>query len=439
MITIYKKLIASVLALVSVPVVSIAQSMDIDLSKAIEIALAENPTIKVADKDVQLKEIADKEAWQALLPTADINLSASHSIQVAQVKMGGNTFKMGQDGTTTATGALTVALPVFVPTVYQNMKMTKQDIELAQEKARSSRIDLVNQVTKAYYGALLAKDSYDVMVRSYNVSKENYEIVEKKYSVGSVSEYDKISAEVQMRSMNSTMVSAQTGLTLSLLKLKVLMGINPEIDVNITDNLKAYESQLTLANTEASKEELANNSAIRQLDMTNDILGRTEKLLKTNFMPTVALAFNGQYQSISNDNFNFFGYDYSPSATLQLTVSIPVFHASNFTKLKSNKLQRLQLADTRENSVRQLEMAMNTYRKNMQTTLVKIESDRQAVSQATKAVNISSKRYEVGRGTILEVNQSETALTQAELTYCQSVYDYLSNKADLDMTLGRGY
>jgi outer membrane protein TolC len=50
---------------------------------------------------------------------------------------------------------------------------------------------------------------------------------------------------------------------------------------------------------------------------------------------------------------------------------------------------------------------------------------------------ISGKRYEVGGGTILELNQSETALTQAELIYVQSIYDYLANSADLDYTLGR--
>ena len=50
---------------------------------------------------------------------------------------------------------------------------------------------------------------------------------------------------------------------------------------------------------------------------------------------------------------------------------------------------------------------------------------------------LSAKRYDVGKGTILELNQSETALTQAELTYHQSIFDFLTNKADLDYTLGR--
>lgn len=438
-------LVVSALVTFMAPNISNAQSnsaasvgnMDLNLKKAIEIALAENPTIKVADKDIQLKEIADKEAWQALLPSVSANMSLSHSIQVAAIKTAMGEFKMGADGTTTAMAGLTMTLPIYAPAVYQNMKMTKEDILLAQEKARSSRLDLVNQVTKAYYAALLAQDSRDVIKRSYDVAKQNFEVVDKKFQVGKVSEYDKISAEVQMRSMNSSVTSAETGLNLALLRLKVLMGINTAIDINIKDSLKDYEKDLTLSKTQVNENELVNNTALRQLDMNKNMLERANKLLKTSFLPTVGMQLQGQYQSYSNDNWNVFKYKFSPSSTLALSVSVPIFQASNWTKLKSNKLQIEQLADTRTNTMRQLSMAAQSYRKNMISTITKLESDREAVKQANKAVTISAKRYDVGRGTILELNQSETALTQAELTYHQSIYDYLTNKADLDYTMGR--
>ena len=70
-------------------------TMDLTLEKAIEIALAENPTIRVADKDIELKKIADKEAWQALLPTLDATLSLSDNIKVAEMVTGMGKFKMG--------------------------------------------------------------------------------------------------------------------------------------------------------------------------------------------------------------------------------------------------------------------------------------------------------------------------------------------------------
>ena len=61
------------------------------------------------------------------------------------------------------------------------------------------------------------------------------------------------------------------------------------------------------------------------------------------------------------------------------------------------------------------------------------------VMQAQKAVQIAGKRYEVGKGTVLELNTSQVQLTEAELTYNQSIYDYLVAKADLDQVLGKDY
>lgn len=411
-------------------------SLDLNLSKAIEIALAENPIMKVADKEIQLKKVADTEAWQNLLPQLDASLALSHSIKVAEIRTSMGSFKMGMDGSTTAQGGLTMTLPLFAPAVYANMKLTKEDILVAQEKARNSKLDLVNQVTKAYFGALLSQDSYKVMQKAYDTSKKYYDVIDNMYKVGRVSEYDKISAEVQMRNMNSSVVSAQTGVKLSQLQLKVLMGITADIDLNITDSLMAYENTLLLPN-EFGVDEIDNNSNLKQLDLNYNLLQKTRKILNTNFMPVVAMQLTGQYQSMSNDNWNLFNYHYSPSVSLAFSVSIPVFRASNWTKLKTNKIQMESLLETRQNTKRQLSMAAQSYRENMISTVAKLESNKQAVYQADKAVTISEKRYEVGKGTILELNQSETSLTQAELTYHQSIYEYLTNKADLEYTLGR--
>ncbi len=410
--------------------------MELTLSKAIEIALAENPTMKVADKDIQLKMVAQQEAWQALLPSLDGSIGLSHSIKVAEIRTSMGSFKMGMDGSTTAQAGITLTLPLFAPAVYQNMKLTKEDILVAQEKARSSKLDLVNQVTKAYYGALLSKDSYEVIQKAYKTSKEYFDLIDNMYKVGRVSEYDKISAEVQMRNMASSVVSAETGVNLSLLQLKVLMGVTADVDIDIKDALKAYENQLVVPE-QIYADQVENNTNLKQIDLNMSLINRAYKILKTNFMPTVAMQFTGQEQSMSNPNWNIFKYHFSPSLSMAFAVSVPIYKASNFTKLKSNRIQAAQLLDTRDNAKRQLSMAATSYRENMISTVAKLESNRQAVAQADKAVAISAKRYDVGKGTVLELNQSETALTQAELTYSQSIYEYLTNRADLDYTLGK--
>ena len=161
--------------------------LHVDLKKAIDIALDENPTIRIAEKDIELKKIADKEAWQALLPEISVTGTLQHTLLAAEMKLGGNSFKMGQDNTNTVNIAAALNVPLFAPAVYQNMKLTKEDIRLAEEKARGSKLDLINQVTKAYYSALLAQDSYEVMKQSYETSRLNHQIISERFRVGKVS------------------------------------------------------------------------------------------------------------------------------------------------------------------------------------------------------------------------------------------------------------
>lgn len=411
--------------------------LHVDLQKAIAIALDENPTIRVAEKEVELKVLADEEAWQALLPEIAVNGSLQHTLLAAEMKLGDNSFKMGRDNTNTVNIGASLNVPVFAPTVYQNMKLTKEDIKLAQEKARGSKLELINQVTKAYYQALLAKDSYQVMKKSYETSKLNYDVVSERERVGKVSEYDKLSAEVQMRSMNSTMVSAENGETLALLQLKVLMGVTANIRLAIDDRLENYESQLVIPELLDQERRLVDNSVMRQFALNQSLLERSYKVAKAAFLPTVSFTLAAQYQSLYNDNWEFWNYDYSPSASFTINVSVPIYRASNWSRLKTIKLQMAELEDNRTNTLRNLNMAADSYKSNMMSSLAQVNSNSIAVAQAEKALSISNKRYEVGRGTILEVNQSQTALTQAQLTYNQSIYDYLTNKSDFDYTLGR--
>lgn len=412
----------------------------LNLDKALEIALSDNPTIKVAEEEIALKRVAHKETWQNLLPEASIAGSMSHTITAPQFSIGDQTVKMGKDKANTVTGALSVSLPLFAPSVYRAMSLTKTDIELAVEKSRATKQDLVNQVTKAYYQLMLSQDSYDVLQKSYKLAEDNFNIVNAKYQQGAVSEFDKISAEVQMRSVKPNVISAGNAVTLSKLQLKVLMGITANVDIKIDDSLAAYE-EAVFANQLENKmhEGLSNNTTMKQLELNRLMLQKNIKSLRTNFMPTLGMGYSYQYQSMNNDSWNLFNYKYGSSSSLVFNLNIPLYKASNFTKLKSNRIQIRQLEQNRIDTERKLNMQIESYQDNMAASSEQVSSNKVNVNQAEKAVQIAGKRYEVGKGTVLELNTSQVQLTEAELTYNQSIYDYLVAKADLDMVLGRDY
>ena len=410
--------------------------LKLTLDDALNIALSDNPTIKVAEQQIEVKKISKDEAWQTLLPSADFSGTVQYTLLAALMKLNGMEFKMGQDNTSTWNGQIQISMPIFAPTIYATMNMTKTDLINAIEQSRSSKLDLVNQVTKAYYQVILAQDSYDVLCKSLEQAQKNFDVVKSLYELGGTSEYDKISAEVQLRSLNPTVIQARNAVSLAKLQLMVLMGVDPETEIVVEGSLEDYEDLLYDEALQAGGYSLANNTNMRQLKLNETMLNQTLHMQKMNFLPTLSLAGTYSFQSLYNDNWNVFDYTWAKSSSIVLSLSVPIFRIGNFTKLRSTRLQISQLNENIGYTEKQLNMQVRSYVDNMKASAEQVASNHEAIEQAEKGREIASKRYEIGKGTILELNNSEVSLTQAKLTYSQSIYNYLAAKADLDKVLG---
>lgn len=412
------------------------EKLALTLEQAIEIALSDNPTIQVAEQTVQLKKISNKETVMGLLPEASLSGAYTRTIKKQTMVMMGQKIEIGIPNQ--YQGGLSVSLPIFAPTLYKSMKLTKTDVALAVEQARASKQDLVNQVTKAFYQTLLAQDSYAVLEKSFAQSEENFRIVNAKFEQGRVSEFDKISAEVQMRNLKPSVISARNAVELSKLQLLVLMNIEPETEFELIGSLKDYEESVYAGILTADTNSLKENSALKQMDMNVKMLQQTLSLNKQNFAPMVALQFNYMYTCMT-DNFKFKDYEWNPYSNVSLSISVPLFKYSNFSNMKKTNIQIGQLMQNRDYTARQLAMQQQSYLNSMAASAEQVSSNKEAITQAEKGRAIAEKLYEVGRGTILELNSAEVALTQAQLTYAQSIFDYLSAKADLDKLQGKEY
>ena len=167
-------------------------TMRISRQKCVEIALAENPTVKVADLEVKKVNYAKKEVQGSLLPTIDFSLAYQRSIelQTMNMSMGGQSsqIKMGTDNNWNT--GFTAAMPLVNASLWKSIQISETQIQSSLEDARASRIDLINNVNKAYYAFLLAIASRDVILQNYDIAKMNAEIYKKQFDQGTASEYD---------------------------------------------------------------------------------------------------------------------------------------------------------------------------------------------------------------------------------------------------------
>ncbi len=449
----------------------------VNLKQAIDIALSESPTVIIAGQEIEKKKYAKKEItsqlWPQLAATAGYTRTVKKQImymggdgssftsmlmdpvvaltkplydklgvEMPDITAGNETESSGDGGMEVGldnnwSGGFGLSLPVFAPTLYKSIQLSAIDIDLAAELSRSSKQDLVNQVSKAYFQFLLAQDSYEVIQQSYKQAEDNADIVRSKFEQGLVSEYDKIRAEVQVRNLSPNLIQSKNAISLTRLQLKVLIGLAPEKDIVVSGKLSDYEKDLYYDYMKVDTALLANNSTLKQMDLQSEMLKTTYEMSKAAFLPNISFDAVYQWTAMNND-FKFSDYVWNPYGTIGLSVSFPIFTGgSRIHKMKQTKVEMNQLYWNRTNLRRNLSMQVENCLNNMQQSIEQLASNKENVNQAIKGRNIAQKRYEVGQGTILELNDSELALTQSKLTYTQAIYDFLVAKADLDLVLGK--
>lgn len=436
-------MVMAIICLLPLGMLNAQDTLTVSLPKALEIAMSQSPTIKVANKEIERVNYSIKEKFAAAFP--QINASGSYQRALKKQRMflpfsfvpgqepDPNGIEVGVDNNINF--GLGASLPLISPTLWAALEMTELDTKLVLESARSSKISLINQVSKAYYAILLTQDQYNVFKRSLQNASENARIIQKKFKQGTVSEFEWIRADVQVRNASSNLVSAESAVNMSKLQLKMIMGLEMNIGIKVEGSLSAFEKNKYEDVLQVDTSSLKTNTDLNQFDIKSSQLDHALKMQKAAWWPTLVASFNLAYTTMGNDGkmSSFF-----PTSNAGVQLSIPLFQGgTRVYKEKQLKIQQSELKDQRDNLRRSLEMQAITYLDNIKKALEKIESNKEGLRQAEKALSISNKMYEVGSNTFLDLSNSELAFIQAGLMYNQSVFDYLSAKADLEKLLGK--
>lgn len=430
-------LLAGIMTCGMVTTVQAQDSVHIDLNKALEIALSESPSMRIADRNVQIKQIYKKEQIVSLFPDVSIASNYNRTLlkQTMSMDMGGQTMniKVGRDNTYSVGANLSLPLVSFP--LWSSLKLSSMDIDLALESARSSKIELVNQVKQAYYTYLLAKQSLEVLQASYNNLEASNTLVTQSFEQGLVSEFEKLRSDVALQNQRPAVSSAAKAVKLAAMRLKVVLGMDVNEPVIFDGQLSDYENAVLSATMPSDQElQLAYNSALRQMDIGIEQLEQSKKIVREASLPMLALAGAFQYSGMGDDGGTFTNYPYSYVA---LSLQIPIVGwAATHYKLKQSDLNIQNLKDQRLDLERNLRLGVQSYLNDMQQAIEDIASDSETMRQAQKAYDIAQKQYEVGMNTWLDLRTTELTLTTTQLTYCQDIFNYLTAKANLDATLG---
>lgn len=450
----------------------------ISLEQALKIALSENIAVKVADKEIERTKYAKKGTYASLFPQIDATGSYQRTIKKQVMYMdfdmssfgGGSAAGSGSTGSGTAgtgegsgtvsgstasssknngglevgrwntwSAGVSASMPVINAQLWKSIKISGMDVELAVEKARASRLDMVSQVKNAYYAVLFSKEAFNVYKEVYENAMTNYAETEKKYNVQKATDLDMARAKTNVANAIPNVYNAESSIILALWQLKAVMGIDLEMNIDVEGAIEDYSEYMTSDVTKADSISLDRNSTMKQLEIQANELAQSIKAQQYAYIPTLSLAFNYSYNAMTND-FNFKEYRWTPYSYVGVSLSIPIFSGGkrlNQVRQARNSYEqmRLQMTSTERNLKISIRQSLNT----METNVKSYDAAKDAVASAEKAYSIAEKSYEVGRATLTDLNDAQLALTQARLAESQAVYNFIVAKTQLEQTLGQDF
>ncbi len=449
----------------------------ITLEQALEIALSENVSVKVADMEIERTGYAKKGAYAALFPQIDASGAYQRTIKKQVMYMdvdmsaimgggaaGGNGAGTGDGGTqdpgqipetaaaskgsgggievgrwNTWSAGFSAAMPLVNAQLWKSIRLSGLDVELAVEKARSSRLEMVTQVKNAYFGTLLAKEAFNVYKEVYENAVKNYDETKRKFDAEKVSEMELLRSKTTVANAIPNVYNAENSVILALWQLKAVLGVDLDLNLDIAGELGDYAQKMFYDIHKNDDVSLDANSTMKQLAIQAEMLAENIKLQKYANIPSLAVAFNFNMNAMTND-FNFSEYRWTPYSVVGLSLNIPIFAGGKrYQQIRQAKNQYQQVQLQTIDAERQLKIAIRQFITTMETNMKSYYAAQDAVAAAQKGYDIVEKSYQVGRSTLIELNDAQLGLTQARLAESQAIYNFVTAKAQLEQTLGQDF
>jgi len=402
------------------------------LEQCLQYALQNQPVVRQARIDEETNEANIRIGLAGWLPQIGINATGQHYFQLPYTVFpnaeGVNVPRqIGLKNTSTIGLAATQA-------IYNN------DVRLAARSARSSRrfyqqnsvgvrIDVVSDVSKAFYDVLLSQRQLDVLSEDIVRLQRSLQDAKARYDAGIVDKTDYKQAEILLNNSIVAKKQAIQAINAKSAYLKELMGLagNQPLALNY-DTIQLMRDAFVDTTVVLDP---ANRIEVQQLQTQKALQEAQISYYRWGFLP--ALSAFGNYNAVfQNNNFGDLYSQRFPNSYAGLQLSLPIFQGTR----RLQNLRRVRLGDQRldqdviatRNSINtEFETAMANYKGNYADYLI----GQRNLALSKEVYTVVNLQYREGIKTYLDVIVAQTTLRTAQLNYYSALFQVLSSKVDL--------
>ena len=403
----------------------------LDWNDAWQLALEQNRVLLRSREEVMKARQKVREAYSAAMPSISAVGLYTRNIESPVFYMGMSdstgrvstiAIQIGLDNSNR--GMLELQQPIYVAgKIGLALRIAKSYLQLSKAIDRQTLQDLRLGLAQSYFGTLLASELTRVQNQALEQARKHRDRTELLFEQGTVSEYDKIRAEVGAANWEPTVLEAENGFRQALLQLQLLLGLSAEDSLELAGTFETNRTppeplEETIVRAMAQRSEL---EAVTYQRMIQRRLLAIER--RSLYWPSLYGSASVTWQTEATD-WKFENYEWTRSTAAGLTLSIPLFNGFATPARIQQAQADLRSLDYQESDLRQtIRNEVESAHNEVSRALKAVEVQEKNLSQAEKGYDIAQVRYESGLSTQLELLDAELQVNMARVNRLRALHD----------------
>ncbi|HKK28021.1 MAG TPA: TolC family protein [Gemmatimonadota bacterium] len=413
-----------------------ADTLRLGLDEAVRRATTTNEQVLIARAQQARAAGTVKEVRADALPQIDANFGYTRNIQkpVIFFNSGGQVqpITIGNDNDYSI--GLTLTQTLFDFSLGPARAAARLSREATAAEVEAARTNVALSARTSYYDVLLSRALVDVQEKALEQAQRRLSQVQDFYDAGTASEFDLLTAQVEVDNLRPPLIQARNQLALNRNQLKRTVGISLDRPVALTDTFPApadtasLQDYLVLAGRRRSD--------LRSQQVQVQLYHENLSSKKLSALPTLSLTAGVRRQASSNDLLPPES-QFAQSTTAGLQFSVPLFdgrrRAGQVQQARAQEEEaRFRLAQLQQDIRLQVQQAYQA----MQAARERIQASQANVHRAERALQIAETRFKNGLSTQVELHDAELAVTQARSNRARALHDYGVARANLMAAVG---
>lgn len=407
----------------------------VTLKLCVEFALRNQPAVRQASIDQEINEKNIRIGLSAWLPQVTSSDQYQYYLK-GSPSAAALAPALASSGGISQFSALNLQASqvIYNNDVLEAAKAAKYSRMYYKQNTLSSQINVVADVSKAFYDVLLSQKQLDILNEDIKRLKRSLKDAYNRYQAGVADKTDYKQATISLNNSISARKQTAENINSKLAYLKQIMGVSRDRNLLLSYDSTHYEQEAYIDTNQHL--DVNNRIEYRLLQSQKGLLNVNVNYYRYGFLPSLSGIGSFNWYYLGNRFSNLYNQSY-PDHYLGLSLSIPIFQGTQ--RLQNLSKARLQVDRTdldivnTENTINtEYVQALAGYKSNYTNWLL----IRQNVELAKDVYKIISLQYREGIKTYLDVIVSQSDLRTAELNYYNALFQLLTSKIDLEKSLG---